>query len=99
MQNIAFDVRGDVRIFDFGLAKELVEADLAKLPDDYNATGMTGSRRWMSPECYFFEPYGLSTDVYSFGLLLWNLCTLKVRPFACMAMLALSCLTPSFINA
>lgn len=76
-QNIAFDIRGDVRVFDFGLAKELVEADLVQFPDDYNVTGMTGSRRWMSPEVYFNENYGLSSDVYSFGLLLWNLCYLE----------------------
>ena len=79
-QNIAFDVRGDVRVFDFGLAKELVDEDLINLPDDYNATGMTGSRRWMPPEVYFFEVYGLSADVYSYGLLLWNLCYLET-PF------------------
>ena len=76
-QNIAFDIRGDVRIFDFGLAKELVEADIVRYPDDYNATGMTGSRRWMSPEVFYSKPYGLSADVYSFGLLLWNLCYLE----------------------
>ncbi|CAB9516260.1 Probable LIM domain-containing serine/threonine-protein kinase DDB [Seminavis robusta] len=79
-QNIAFDIRGDVRIFDFGLAKELLETDLVKFPDDYNATGMCGSRRWMAPEVYFSEPYGLSADTYSFGLLLWNLCYLRT-PF------------------
>ena len=79
-QNIAFDVRGDVRVFDFGLAKELVDEDLVNLPDDYNATGLTGSRRWMPPEVYFSEVYGLSADVYSYGLLLWNLCYLET-PF------------------
>jgi serine/threonine protein kinase len=79
-QNIAFDIRGDVRIFDFGLAKELMEADRISFPDDFNATGMTGSRRWMAPEVYFSEAYGLSADVYSFGLLLWNLCYLQL-PF------------------
>lgn len=79
-QNIAADIRGDIRIFDFGLAKELLEVDLVEFPDGYNATGMTGSRRWMSPEVYYCENYGLSADVYSFGLLLWNLCTLQT-PF------------------
>ena len=79
-QNIAFDVRGDVRVFDFGLAKELVDEDLVNHPDDYNATGMTGSRRWMPPEVYFSEVYGLSADIYSYGLLLWNLCYLET-PF------------------
>jgi serine/threonine protein kinase len=79
-QNIAIDIRGNLRIFDLGLAKELMEADLIRFPDDFNATGMCGSRRWMAPEVYFSEAYGLSADVYSFGLLLWNLCYLET-PF------------------
>ena len=41
---------------------------------------MTGSRRWMAPEVYLCAPYGFSADVFSFGLLLWNICSLKV-PF------------------
>mmetsp|Transcript_32595 Transcript_32595/g.79083 ORF Transcript_32595/g.79083 Transcript_32595/m.79083 type:complete len:295 (+) Transcript_32595:56-940(+) len=47
--NIGFDVRGDVKIFDFGLAKEL---DESKILEDgtYNLTGDTGSLRYMAPE-------------------------------------------------
>jgi serine/threonine protein kinase len=47
--NVGFDVRGDVKIFDFGLAKEL---DLSKKLDDgtYNLTADTGSLRYMAPE-------------------------------------------------
>ena len=42
--NIGFDVRGDVKIFDFGLAKELEPSK--KLEDGtYNLTGDTGSPR------------------------------------------------------
>jgi len=81
VQNIGYDLRGDVKVFDFGLAKELLDEDLVSHPDGYNATGMTGTLRWMSPEVYFSHPYGLSADVYSFGLLLWNLCYLET-PFA-----------------
>ena len=42
--NIGFDVRGDVKIFDFGLAKELDQRE--KLEDGtYKLTGDTGSPR------------------------------------------------------
>jgi serine/threonine protein kinase len=44
-ENVGVDVRGDMRIFDFGIAKELKLKDLVKRPEDYNATGLTGSRR------------------------------------------------------
>jgi serine/threonine protein kinase len=42
--NIGFDIRGDVRLFDFGIAKELKPNDLVNAPDEYNCTGLTGSR-------------------------------------------------------
>ena len=47
--NIGFDVRGDVKIFDLGLAKEL---SCSKDNGDgtYQLTGDTGSPRYMAPE-------------------------------------------------
>lgn len=54
-ENAGFNVRGDIKLFDFGLAKELKERDLQVPPDGYEATGLTGSRRYMAPEvCYFY---------------------------------------------
>ena len=50
--NIGFDVRGDVKIFDFGLAKEIVPEE--KLDDDlYKMSGNTGSLR-VSRSIVFF---------------------------------------------
>jgi serine/threonine protein kinase len=79
--NIGFNLRGDVRIFDFGLAKELKVKDLVKKPDGYESTGLTGSRRYMSPEVVRCLPYGFSADVYSFGILAWQVIALQT-PFA-----------------
>lgn len=79
--NIAFNVRGDVRIFDFGLAKELKEKDLIKKPDSYESTGLTGSRRYMAPEVVRCLPYGFSADVFSFGILFWQVMALET-PYA-----------------
>jgi Protein kinase domain len=36
-----------------------------------------GSRRYMAPEVSLSEPYGLSADMYSFSILLWELLTLE----------------------
>ena len=63
-----------VKVFDFGLARE-VEKDPNVL-----MTGYTGSARYMAPEVALSQRYGLSADVYSFGILAWQVCTLR-KPF------------------
>jgi serine/threonine protein kinase len=78
--NIGVDPRGDFRLFDFGLVKELKPRDLVEKPDGYKATGVTGSRRYMAPEVALCRPYGFSADVYSFGILFWEIFTLQ-KPF------------------
>eukprot|EP00550_Attheya_septentrionalis_P006586 CAMPEP_0198289210 /NCGR_PEP_ID=MMETSP1449-20131203/7481_1 /TAXON_ID=420275 /ORGANISM="Attheya septentrionalis, Strain CCMP2084" /LENGTH=506 /DNA_ID=CAMNT_0043987507 /DNA_START=202 /DNA_END=1722 /DNA_ORIENTATION=- len=77
--NIGFDACDTVKLFDFGLAKELRESE--KLEDgNYKLTGMTGSRRYMAPEVAKRLSYNQSADVYSFGILLYEICSLE-RPF------------------
>jgi serine/threonine protein kinase len=44
-------------------------------------TGHTGSRRYMAPEVAQNQPYDKSVDVYSFGVLLWEICSLE-KPFS-----------------
>jgi len=77
--NIGFDVRGDVKIFDFGLAKEL---DQRKKLDDgtYNLTGDTGSPRYMAPEVFLGQRYNETADTYSFSILCWQILALDT-PF------------------
>ena len=36
-------------------------------------TAETGSYRWMAPEVIRHEPYGTGCDVYSFGVLCWEM--------------------------
>jgi serine/threonine protein kinase len=73
-----FDIRGDVKVFDFGLAKELDPSLKSGCTDLYELSGNTGSLRYMAPEVAKSEPYNLSADVYSFGLLLWQICSLDL---------------------
>jgi len=74
--NIGFDAKGNVRIFDFGLAKQL-------RPDErlqnglYRMTGFTGSVRYMAPEVGLKMPYNLSADMYSFSMLVWFIMALE----------------------
>ncbi|KAI2502447.1 protein kinase [Fragilaria crotonensis] len=77
--NIGFDVRGDVKLFDFGLAKELDDSMKSGYCSEfYELSGNTGSLRYMAPEVALSECYNLSADVYSFGLLLWQICSLDL---------------------
>lgn len=71
-ENLGFDVRDDVKLFDFGLSAELQPA--AKVPGSnpatYKLTGETGSFRYMAPEVALSLPYNQRADVYGFGVLL-----------------------------
>jgi serine/threonine protein kinase len=84
-ENLAFDLRGDMRLFDFGLAKELKQKDRGEAPDGFNATGLTGSRRYMAPEVILCKNYGLSADVYSYAILVWEVFSDKI-PFPHMCL-------------
>ena len=48
LQNIGFDVRGDIKIFDLGLAKELKPCDREEGSDKYRTSGLAGTRRYMA---------------------------------------------------
>jgi serine/threonine protein kinase len=68
--------RDDIKIFDFGLAKELTEK-LRNTDGTYNLTEMTGSPRYMAPEVANSKPYNATCDSYSFAILLWEIMSLK----------------------
>lgn len=74
----ALDLLGDVKIFDFGLAKELDPTLRHGCTEFYELSGNTGSLRYMAPEVARCEPYNLTADVYSFGLLLWQVCSMDL---------------------
>ena len=78
--NIGYDVRGDVKLFDFGLCKELRPKDLHQ-NGLYHLTGLVGTRQYMAPEVLLGQPYNLSADVYGFGILLYEIMAMR-RPFS-----------------
>jgi serine/threonine protein kinase len=69
-------VRGDVKIFDFGLAKELNPA-MKDMDGMYALTADTGSPRYMAPEVFLGQPYNELVDVYSFTTLMWQILKLE----------------------
>ena len=68
-ENIGFDRQGQVKLFDFGLARHISVIE----PGD-----VAGSICYMAPEVMLKESYSFSCDVYSFAIVLWELCTLQV---------------------
>jgi serine/threonine protein kinase len=81
IENIGFTTNYTLKLFDFGLAKVLQPGDYQ---ETYHLTGHTGSLRYMSPEVARYLPYNLSADVYSFGILLWQLYSMSM-PFETMS--------------
>ena len=68
-------VRGDIKLFDLGLVKELQPLDEDN--DGNYKLSMAGTPRYMAPECGMYRPYNFSADVYSFCMLLWEIITLE----------------------
>jgi serine/threonine protein kinase len=57
--NIGFSQDGQLKLFDFGLAKRLEGVEKTR-GGFYNLTGNTGSLRYMAPEVANDEPYDLT---------------------------------------
>lgn len=60
-----------VKLFDFGMASKVEDCDPQEI---------CGSPRYMAPEVMSGKGYTLAVDVYSFGIILYELCSLK-KPF------------------
>lgn len=78
-ENIGFDSNGQLKLFDFGLAKRLGDICITKKigPDQYFIEEIVGTYRYMSPEVASGMAYGKPCDVYSFGLVAWEILSLE----------------------
>lgn len=73
-QNINVDANGRVKLVDFGIAKST----------DWNKTQaglVKGTAYYMSPEQIMGEPVNFRTDIWSFGILLYEMLSNGQRPF------------------
>ncbi|KAH0791702.1 TKL family protein kinase [Histomonas meleagridis] len=64
--NILLDADDYPKICDFGLSRMISN-------DSEVMTGGTGTAQWMAPEVLDSKPYGKKADVYSYGILFWEL--------------------------
>lgn len=77
-ENLGFDIKGRIKLFDFGLAIELRSADMLK-NGTYNIP-KGGTLRYMAPEVAKKQSCNCSADVYSYGIMLWSVLALEI-PF------------------
>ena len=91
--NLGFDIRGDVKLFDLGLSRWMPPSKLNDGNDNDNANGSAkesqnyldeafrmstvGTKLYMAPEVRAKTPYSAKCDVYSFGIVLWEMLALS----------------------
>ncbi|CAI0461419.1 unnamed protein product, partial [Linum tenue] len=65
--NLLMDENEVVKVADFGVARVQTQSGVM--------TAETGTYRWMAPEVIEHKPYDHKADVFSFGIVLWELLT------------------------
>ncbi|KAJ6682871.1 SERINE/THREONINE-PROTEIN KINASE EDR1 [Salix koriyanagi] len=69
--NLLVDQNWTVKVADFGLSR-------LKHNTFLSSKSTAGTPEWMAPEVLRNEPSNEKCDVYSFGVILWELATLKI---------------------
>ncbi|KAJ4841623.1 Serine/threonine-protein kinase sty17 [Turnera subulata] len=65
--NLLMDENEVVKVADFGVARVQAQSGVM--------TAETGTYRWMAPEVIEHKPYDHKADVFSFGIVMWELLT------------------------
>ena len=69
-QNVLVDDGGKALLCDFGLA--CLKADITTRTMEADPVAIAGSRHWMAPERLMGKPLRKPSDIYSFGITLYE---------------------------
>lgn len=74
--NIGFH-KGQIKLFDLGLSRELPQLDTRQ---PFQMSGKVGTVRYMAPEVACHQAYNISADVYSWAMVCYEILTLE-KPY------------------
>jgi serine/threonine protein kinase len=74
--NIGF-LNNQVKLFDFGLSRELPALNTSVA---FQMSGKVGTIRYMAPEVVMHQPYNIHADVYSWSMVAYEMLTLE-KPY------------------
>ncbi|EGR32266.1 protein kinase family protein, putative [Ichthyophthirius multifiliis] len=74
--NVLIDENRNVKLCDFGLSR--IKSKLNQKKNKIQEAGLIGTPQWMAPEVMRREQYQEHSDVYSFGMILWEMLTRNI---------------------
>ena len=66
-----------IKIADFGMSRDISTWDYYRIGSSNACIPV----RWMSPEALFYGKYTVKSDVWSFGVLMWEVYTYALQPY------------------